>query len=125
MVFSLEVAVRETLQVNLTIQNKTRPSCAKVKVEVDLLGDFPEKINVGMRMKSGEIKEKWIQIRYNYVSKYCKTCKLQGHSEKECFIIHPKLYPKDKEEEEKKETTKEDGDIENTQKKAVEVKKRR
>lgn len=69
------------------------------KWRLDLLGDFPKRIKVGMRMKSEKIKEKWINIRYDYVPKYCKTCKLQRHSKKEYFIIHPELYPK---EEEKK-----------------------
>ncbi|KAH0672954.1 hypothetical protein KY290_025238 [Solanum tuberosum] len=72
--------------------NKTRPSCARVKMEVDLLGDFPKRINLGMWMKTGEVKEKWITIKYDYVPKYCKNCNLQGHNENECFIIHPELY---------------------------------
>ncbi|KAG5595474.1 hypothetical protein H5410_036706 [Solanum commersonii] len=93
-VFCLASAVGKPLQVDLATQNKTRPSCARVKVEVDLLGEFPKRINLGMRMKTGEVKEKWIHINYDYVPKYCKSCMLQGHNEKECFIIHPELYPK-------------------------------
>ncbi|KAH0712533.1 hypothetical protein KY289_008492 [Solanum tuberosum] len=77
--------------------NKTRPSCARVKVEVDLLGEFPRRINIGMRMKTGEIKEKWITIKYDYVPKYYNNSKLQGHNEKECFVLHPELYPKEEE----------------------------
>ncbi|KAK4733469.1 hypothetical protein R3W88_007730 [Solanum pinnatisectum] len=79
--------------------NKTKPSCARVKVEVDLMGDFPNRINVGVRKRTGEVVEKWISIKYDYLPKYCNTCKLQGHNEKECFIIHPELYPKEDEEE--------------------------
>ncbi|KAH0650283.1 hypothetical protein KY284_030195 [Solanum tuberosum] len=41
----------------MATQNRTRPSCARVKVEVDLLGDFPKRINIGMRKKSGEVVE--------------------------------------------------------------------
>ncbi|KAK4706309.1 hypothetical protein R3W88_034132 [Solanum pinnatisectum] len=81
--------------------NKIRPSCARVKVEVDLLGEFPKRINIGVRNKTtGEIKEKWIQINYDYIPKYCKTCKLQGHNEKECYVLHPELYPKEEEQKE-------------------------
>ncbi|WMV59325.1 hypothetical protein MTR67_052710 [Solanum verrucosum] len=94
-VFSLAAAVGKPLQVDLATQNKTRPSCARVKVEVDLLGEFPKRINIGVRMKSGEVKERWIHIKYDYMPKYCKTCKLQGHNEHECFIIHPELYQKE------------------------------
>lgn len=40
-----------------------------------------------------EIVAKWIDIKYDYLSKYCKNCKLQGHNEKECFVLHSELYP--------------------------------
>ncbi|KAK4716560.1 hypothetical protein R3W88_014898 [Solanum pinnatisectum] len=83
--------------------NKTRPSCARVKVEVDLLGEFPKRINIGVRNKNtGEIKEKWIQIKYDYMPKYCKNCKLQGHNEKECYVLHPELYPKEEVDDEQR-----------------------
>lgn len=36
--------------------------------------------------------EKWINIKYDYMPKYCKTCKLQAYNEKECFVIHLELY---------------------------------
>lgn len=41
--------VGKSLQVNMATLNKTRPSCARVKVEVDLLGEFPTRINVVVR----------------------------------------------------------------------------
>ncbi|KAH0665726.1 hypothetical protein KY290_027962 [Solanum tuberosum] len=101
--------VWEDEEVDTTKLNKTRPSCARVKVEVDLMGDFLNRINVGVRKRTWEITEKWIAINYDYVPKYCKSCKLQGHNEKECFIIHPELYPKEDEKEvekiEKREST--------------------
>ncbi|KAH0632725.1 hypothetical protein KY284_035511 [Solanum tuberosum] len=46
-VFSLAAAVGKPLQVDLATKNQTRPSCARVKVEVDLLSEFPKRINVG------------------------------------------------------------------------------
>lgn len=36
-IFSLARAVGKPLQVDMVTQNQTRPSCARVKVEVDLL----------------------------------------------------------------------------------------
>ncbi|KAH0665330.1 hypothetical protein KY285_026536 [Solanum tuberosum] len=93
-IFSLAAAVGKPLQVDLATKNQTSPSCARVKVEVDLLGEFPKRINVGVRKQSGEVVEKWIRIKYDYVSKYCKNCSIQGHNEQECYIIHPELYPK-------------------------------
>lgn len=47
-VFSLETAIGKPLQVDLASQNKIRPRFSSVKVEVDLLGDFPKRINVGI-----------------------------------------------------------------------------
>lgn len=40
-VFSLAAVVGKPLQVDLATKNQTRPSCIRVKVEVDLLCDFP------------------------------------------------------------------------------------
>lgn len=74
----------------MTMQNKSSPSSAKVNVEINLLGEFPKRINVGMRLKTEEVKEKWVAIKYDYVLKFCKTCNIQGDI-KECLIINPKL----------------------------------
>ncbi|WMV20831.1 hypothetical protein MTR67_014216 [Solanum verrucosum] len=93
-IFSLAAAVGKPLQVDMATKNQTRPSCARVKVEVDLLGEFPKRINIGVRKQSGEVVEKWIRIKYDYVPKYCVTCRLQGHNEQECYALHPELYPK-------------------------------
>ncbi|KAG5631911.1 hypothetical protein H5410_003628 [Solanum commersonii] len=41
-VFSLVAVVEKPVQVDMATQNKTRPSCARVKVEVDMMGDFPK-----------------------------------------------------------------------------------
>ncbi|KAG5630298.1 hypothetical protein H5410_002015 [Solanum commersonii] len=32
-----------------------------------------------------------IRIQYDMVPKYCKQCKLQGHAESDCRVLHPKL----------------------------------
>lgn len=69
-VFSLAAAVSKTLQVDLATQNKIRLSCTRVIVKVDLLGDFPKRINIEMRKKTGEVVEKWINIKYDHVPKY-------------------------------------------------------
>lgn len=51
-----------------------------------------------IKKKTGEIVAKWVNTKYDYLPKYCKNCKLQGHSENECFVLHPELYPTDIEE---------------------------
>lgn len=97
-IFSLAAAVDKPLQVDLATRNHTRPSCSRVKVEVDLLSEFPKKISVGLRKQSGEICDKWVRIKYDHVPKYCTNCKIQRHNKKECYIIHHELYQKRNEE---------------------------
>lgn len=75
-IFSLAAAVGKPLQVDLAIKNQMRPSCARVKVEVDLLREFPKRINMRLRRHSGEICKKWIKIKYDYVPKYSKNRKI-------------------------------------------------
>ncbi|KAH0636656.1 hypothetical protein KY289_036571 [Solanum tuberosum] len=103
-VFSLAAVVGKPLQVDMATKNQTRPSCARVKVEVDLLREFPKRIKIGMRMQNKELVEKWIKIKYDYVPKYCQTYMIQGHNEEQCYVVHP--Y---KEEDKKAEESKEDG----------------
>ncbi|XP_049413166.1 uncharacterized protein LOC125876094 [Solanum stenotomum] len=92
-IFSLAAAVGKPLQVDMATRNQTRPSCASVKVEVDLLREFPKRIKIGMRMKTDEVVEKWMKIKYDYVPKYCQTCMIQGHDEEQCYVVHPDLHP--------------------------------
>lgn len=47
-------------------------------------------------------------MKYDYMPKYCKRCKLQGHNENKCYVIHPKLYPKQEKEADKEEVMTED-----------------
>ncbi|KAG5591557.1 hypothetical protein H5410_042071 [Solanum commersonii] len=91
-IFSLASAVGKPLQVDLATRNQTRPSCARVKVEVDLLKEFPKRIKIGVKRSEELISERWINIRYDYMPKYCKTCKIQGHDEQQCYVVHPELY---------------------------------
>lgn len=79
--------------------NKTRPSCARVKVEMDLISDLPKWVNMGIKKKSGEIIDKWIQIKY--LPKYCNTCKLQGHNEEERFVLYQELFKEEKKQSNK------------------------
>ncbi|KAH0749082.1 hypothetical protein KY290_028314 [Solanum tuberosum] len=92
-VFSLAAVVGKPLQVDMATRNQTRPSCARVKIEVDLLREFPKKIKIGMRIKIDKVVEKWVKIKYDYVPKYCQTCMIQGHDEQQCYVVHPDLHP--------------------------------
>ncbi|WMV49188.1 hypothetical protein MTR67_042573 [Solanum verrucosum] len=58
-VFSLASAVGKPLQVDMATKNQSRPSCARVKVEVDLLSDFSKRIKIGVRKQiTGDVVEK-------------------------------------------------------------------
>lgn len=85
-------AVDKPLHVDMATKNKSRAGYAKIKVKVNLLREISKRINVGVKkIGSGKIMFTWIKIRYDYMKKYCKACKLQGHKEAECFVIHPQL----------------------------------
>ncbi|KAH0705471.1 hypothetical protein KY290_010164 [Solanum tuberosum] len=77
-----------------------RPSCAKVKIEVDLTAKFPQRVRINEEDDiTGDIKHKWIKVQYDYMPKYCKECCLQGHDETNCWTIHPELYEARSDEE--------------------------
>ncbi|XP_049399858.1 uncharacterized protein LOC125863933 [Solanum stenotomum] len=48
-IFSLVAAVGKPLKVDMATRNQTRPSRARVKVEVDLMKEFSKRIKIGMR----------------------------------------------------------------------------
>ncbi|XP_075106984.1 uncharacterized protein LOC142179976 [Nicotiana tabacum] len=92
-VFSLASVVGNLLHFDLATQISIRPSCAKVNVEVNLLSTFPQHIKiVEEEDEYGPEEFKWIKIKYDYMPKYCKTCKKQGHNELYCWVIHPQLH---------------------------------
>lgn len=47
--FSLAAVVGKTLEVDMETRNQIRPSCVRLKVEVDLLSEFLTKITLGLR----------------------------------------------------------------------------
>ncbi|KAK4373753.1 hypothetical protein RND71_009137 [Anisodus tanguticus] len=95
--FSLASKVGKPITIDAATRNKTRPSCAKVKVEVDLLKEHPKRIQIHVA-KGKEIQSKWFSIRYDHLPNYCKTCKLQGHDEIGCWLLNPNLKPERGEE---------------------------
>ncbi|KAK4343232.1 hypothetical protein RND71_036326 [Anisodus tanguticus] len=90
--FSFAAAAGKPLAIDVATKNKTRPSCARVKVEIDLLKEHPTKfqIRVGVGEKA---TSKWYPYRYDFLPKYCTHCKLQGHDVNGCWKVHPDLLP--------------------------------
>lgn len=71
---------------------KTRPSCAIVKVQLNLLGELPEFVEIEIKNKK-EVTTSVVKIRveYDVLPKYCRKCKLQGYNEDNCRVLHPNL----------------------------------
>ncbi|XP_055801899.1 uncharacterized protein LOC129871059 [Solanum dulcamara] len=92
-IFSIARAIEKPLTVDMATKNQTRPSCAKVKIEVDLTAKLPQRVKINEEDdNTGEVKYKWIKIQYDNMPKYCKECCLQGHDDKTCWTLHPQLY---------------------------------
>ncbi|KAH0639693.1 hypothetical protein KY285_036279 [Solanum tuberosum] len=83
--FSLATAVGKPVQLDLATINKTHPGCARVKVLLDLKGDFPKSIVVDIVNDiTGDSRKEVVHIKYDYVPKYCNECKVQGHDIEDC-----------------------------------------
>lgn len=82
------------MSLDMATVNKTRPSCARVKVLIDLLDDLPKKVRMDIENEAtGTVRTEWVKIQYDYIPKYCKECRLHGHNEEECRRLHPELIP--------------------------------
>ncbi|KAG5620566.1 hypothetical protein H5410_005784 [Solanum commersonii] len=69
---SVASAVEKPIHLDQATINKTRPSCARVKVLVDLKGSFPKCVHMKIENKTtGEIRTNVVDIQYDYVRKYC------------------------------------------------------
>ncbi|KAK4337527.1 hypothetical protein RND71_042014 [Anisodus tanguticus] len=90
--FSIASAVGKPIAIDAATLNKTRPSCARVKVEADLLQEHPQKYNIQI-MNGEEMETISYKIRYDFLPKYCSTCMLQGHDLQGCWKEHPELQP--------------------------------
>ncbi|KAK4358421.1 hypothetical protein RND71_020650 [Anisodus tanguticus] len=90
--FSIASAVGRPIAIDAATLNKTRPSCARVKVEADLLQEQPQRYNIQI-MNGEEMETMSYKIRYDFLPKYCTTCMLQGHDLQGCWKEHPELQP--------------------------------
>lgn len=102
--FSLASIVGKPIHLDSSTINKTKRSCARVKVQIDLLSKIPDYLELKIgneKTKKSRIEK--ITTNYHFLSKYCKECKLQGHRESECRFPHPDLRPSYEEEKVKKD----------------------
>ncbi|XP_060210340.1 uncharacterized protein LOC132637239 [Lycium barbarum] len=75
------------LESDVATKNKTRPSMAKGRVELDLLKPLLESIWIGDEDEDSPLKGFEQNIEYEFVPKYCKHCKKLGHSAAECRVL--------------------------------------
>ncbi|KAK4337522.1 hypothetical protein RND71_042009 [Anisodus tanguticus] len=86
----MAAAVGTPIAIDAATLNKTRPSCARVKVEFDLLRSHPQHVVIQVG-EDDEITSDLQKIRYDFKPKYCINCKLQGHDVNGCWNLKPEL----------------------------------
>ncbi|XP_070050094.1 uncharacterized protein [Nicotiana tomentosiformis] len=78
------------LAIDTTTRGRTRPSMAKVRVKIDLLKPQLEQVWVGLEDDNTGFKGFAQKIEYEAVPKYCKHCRLLGHSVVQCRFLEKK-----------------------------------
>ncbi|KAG5602104.1 hypothetical protein H5410_033474 [Solanum commersonii] len=87
--FAIATAVGKPLQLDQATINKTLPSCAKVRVLVDLAASLPKSVIMKVIDEvTGSVKTETITVKYNYIPKYCLECRMQGHDLHNCRLLH-------------------------------------
>ncbi|CAH9088012.1 unnamed protein product [Cuscuta europaea] len=84
--FFIAGMIGKPLKVDTATSNYSRPSRAKVCVELDLLREIPSK----MLIMHGA-KEIIQSVTYEELPKYCVKCNKIGHSKDECGIPKPRV----------------------------------
>lgn len=80
------------IQLDSATINKIRPSCARVKVQVDLMSEFPKYVEMEIVNEGNKVSRvEWVKIHYDMVPLYCKHCKVQGHAYEESRSLHTEL----------------------------------
>ncbi|KAK4337514.1 hypothetical protein RND71_042001 [Anisodus tanguticus] len=90
--FSMAASVGKPISIDSATRNKTRPSSARVKVEVDLLKVHPKSVLIQV----GEGRKLHLHNkRLDMIScpNIVPACKLQGHDSIGCWKLNPELRP--------------------------------
>lgn len=81
---SVASLIGRPLKIDAATQNLSRPSVARICVEVDLLKDLPKRLWIGQGDPGF-----WQQITYENLLAYCEDCFRIGHASGECHIPNP------------------------------------
>jgi len=71
--------------------SKTRPTTTKIKVEVDLSKIMVTEIQIKVKDEDGKSESITQRVEYESVPDYCFHCKVQGHKNDSCRMLHSEL----------------------------------
>lgn len=77
-------AVRVPMEIDVATKRRTRPSMAKLRVEIDLTKPKLSNVFVGQRNSTNPLQGFEQKIEYEGVPKYCSYYRSQGHSANQC-----------------------------------------
>ncbi|KAL0908717.1 hypothetical protein M5K25_023224 [Dendrobium thyrsiflorum] len=87
--FALAGIFGRPLQTDQATASVSRPSVARVLVELDVYKKHPKEIWLG-----SDLTGYFQKVEFENVHIFCNHCKLYGHGAPECFILHPALRQK-------------------------------
>ncbi|KAI0493542.1 hypothetical protein KFK09_023660 [Dendrobium nobile] len=74
------------LQTDQATASHTRPFVSRILVEIDISKNHPKEIWVGSKTLGYFQK-----VEFDNVPDFCFHCKMHGHAQKDCFVLHPEL----------------------------------
>ncbi|KAL0913537.1 hypothetical protein M5K25_017002 [Dendrobium thyrsiflorum] len=83
------IQLSNDLDYNQATAARTRPSVARILVEVDITKKHTKEIWIGSKA-CGYMQK----VEFEKVPDFCNHCKMHGHSMAECFSLHPNLRSK-------------------------------
>ncbi|OIT02899.1 hypothetical protein A4A49_54772 [Nicotiana attenuata] len=71
--------------------SKTRPTTTKIKIEIDVTKTLLHEVQIDIMNENGQMESIIQKVEYESIPEYCSHCKMQGHSDLKCRILHPEL----------------------------------
>ncbi|XP_075075277.1 uncharacterized protein LOC142162671 [Nicotiana tabacum] len=103
------------LSMDIATNYRTRPGMAKVRVKVDLTKPLVNSIWVGQEEETYPLKGFTQKLEYEGVPKYCKHCRILGHSVLQCRVLErEKNKEKQSKNQEEEESTSRENNRGNT-----------
>ena len=89
------------LAMDVATNGRTRPSMAKVRVEIGLLKSHPENVLVGLEDEESPLRGYYQKLEYENIPKYCKHCRKLVHNVMNYRVLE-KIRINEAKEEDKK-----------------------